>query len=50
MRVGDLASALVEADFDNLVGNVALDFPSYVHDVQAEDCGGSVNLADVRSV
>jgi len=37
LRVGDLDSVLVEANFHNLVGDIALDFPANIHDVQTED-------------
>ena len=33
LGVWDLVSALVEASFKNLMGNVVLDFPTHVHDV-----------------
>lgn len=33
VRIGDLASALVKANFEDLVGNIALNFPAHVHDV-----------------
>ena len=44
-RAGDLNSVLVEANFEDLVGDIALNFPAHVHYIQTEDCGGSVNLA-----
>ena len=44
-RVGDLVSGLVEAVFQDLVGDIALDFPGEVHNVQTEDYGGDVNFS-----
>lgn len=40
MGVGDLDSAFVEAHFNDLVGDITLDFATNVHDVQTEDYGG----------
>ena len=44
-RVGDLVSGLVEAVFQDLVGDIALDFPCKVHNVQTEDYGRDVNFS-----
>ena len=46
VQVGDFDPALVEANFENLVGNVVLDFPAHVRDIKTEECGGKVSLAD----
>jgi len=45
LRVGNLVSVLVETHFQDLVGDIALDFPTNVHDVQTEDCGRYVNFS-----
>lgn len=38
MRVGHLPSALLEADFEDVVREIALDFTADVHNIEAEDC------------
>ena len=48
MGVGDLDSSLVEAHFNDLVGDITLEFATDVHDVQTEDYGRNINLAGVR--
>ena len=50
MGVGDVDSILVGAHFNNLVGDVTLDFATDVHNVQTEDYGRNVNLAGIRSL
>jgi len=48
--VGDLNSVFVEAHFNDLVGDITLDFATNVHDVQTEDYGKNINLAGVRGL
>lgn len=51
MGIGDLDSAFVEAHFNDLVGDITLDFATNVHDVQTEDYGGGdINLAGARGL
>ena len=49
MGVGDLDSGLVEVHFNDLVGDITLEFATDIHDVQTEDYGRNINFAGVRS-
>ena len=48
MRVGNHDSVFVEAGFQDLVRDIALDFPADVHDVQTEDYERGINLVGVQ--